>query len=627
MGKQETIRLTMAQALIRHLAAQYIEIDGERVRLCAGGFGIFGHGNVTCLGEALEAHREELPLWRGQNEQSMAMAAIGYAKQKLRQRFMFATSSAGPGTTNMLTSAGIAHTNRLPLLLLCGDAFATRLPDPVLQQVEHFNDPSISVNDAFKSVTRYWDRIVHPAQLIQSLPRAIDTMLDPADCGPAFLGLPQDVQGWAFDYPAAFFEERTHRIRRQAPDALEIADAAALIGKAERPLIVAGGGVQYSRAVDELTGFAERYGIPVVETIAGRANLVYENPLNCGPIGVTGSNSANVLAREADVVIAVGTRLQDFTTGSWSAFSKDARIVGINAARYDAAKHRSMPVVGDARLSLSALTNAMEGYATPRSWRDKAAGERADWDTYLDVNISPVTKEGSNRPMSYAQVVGAINRVCDPNDRIVAAAGGLPAEVTANWRTHAVGTVDVEFGYSCMGYEIAGAWGARMGQSETEPDRETIVFTGDGSYLMLNSDIYSSVLSGMKLIIVVCDNGGFAVINKLQNNTGNVSYNNLIKDCNLAVEPFAVDFEAHARSMGANAETVASIAQLEEAFVRARASDRTYVISLKTDPYEGWTDEGHAWWEVGVPEVTENPDVAAARKELDESRKQQRIGL
>ena len=627
MGNQETIRLTMAQALIRHLAAQYIEIDGERVRLCAGGFGIFGHGNVTCLGEALEAHREALPLWRGQNEQSMAMAAIGYAKQKLRQRFMFATSSAGPGTTNMLTSAGIAHTNRLPLLLLCGDAFATRLPDPVLQQVEHFNDPSISVNDAFKSVTRYWDRIVHPAQLIQSLPRAIDTMLDPADCGPAFLGLPQDVQGWAFDYPAAFFEERTHRIRRQAPDALEIADAAALIGKAERPLIVAGGGVQYSRAVDELTGFAERYGIPVVETIAGRANLVYENPLNCGPIGVTGSNSANVLAREADVVIAVGTRLQDFTTGSWSAFSKDARIVGINAARYDATKHRSMPVVGDARLSLSALTNAMEGYATPQSWRDKAAGERADWDTYLDVNISPVTKEGSNRPMSYAQVVGAINRVCDPNDRIVAAAGGLPAEVTANWRTHAVGTVDVEFGYSCMGYEIAGAWGARMGQSETEPDRETIVFTGDGSYLMLNSDIYSSVLSGMKLIIVVCDNGGFAVINKLQNNTGNVSYNNLIKDCNLAVEPFAVDFEAHARSMGANAETVASIAQLEEAFVRARASDRTYVISLKTDPYEGWTDEGHAWWEVGVPEVTENPDVAAARKELDESRKQQRIGL
>ena len=627
MGKQETIRLTMAQALIRHLAAQYIEIDGERVRLCAGGFGIFGHGNVTCLGEALETHREALPLWRGQNEQSMAMAAIGYAKQKLRQRFMFATSSAGPGTTNMLTSAGIAHTNRLPLLLLCGDAFATRLPDPVLQQVEHFNDPSISVNDAFKSVTRYWDRIVHPAQLIQSLPRAIDTMLDPADCGPAFLGLPQDVQGWAFDYPAAFFEERTHRIRRQAPDALEIADAAALIGKAERPLIVAGGGVQYSRAVDELTGFAERYGIPVVETIAGRANLVYENPLNCGPIGVTGSNSANVLARDADVVIAVGTRLQDFTTGSWSAFSKDARIVGINAARYDAAKHRSMPVVGDAKLSLSALTNAMEGYATPQSWRDKAAGERADWDTYLDVNISPVTKEGSNRPMSYAQVVGAINRVCDPNDRIVAAAGGLPAEVTANWRTHAVGTVDVEFGYSCMGYEIAGAWGARMGQSETEPDRETIVFTGDGSYLMLNSDIYSSVLSGMKLIIVVCDNGGFAVINKLQNNTGNVSYNNLIKDCNLAVEPFAVDFEAHARSMGANAETVASIAQLEEAFVRARASDRTYVISLKTDPYEGWTDEGHAWWEVGVPEVTENPDVAAARKELDESRKQQRIGL
>ncbi|MCY6381275.1 3D-(3,5/4)-trihydroxycyclohexane-1,2-dione acylhydrolase (decyclizing) [Hoeflea prorocentri] len=627
MGNQATIRLTMAQALVRHLAAQFIEIDGERVRLCAGGFGIFGHGNVTCLGEALEAHREELPLWRGQNEQSMAMAAIGYAKQKLRQRFMFATSSAGPGTTNMLTSAGIAHTNRLPLLMLCGDAFATRLPDPVLQQVEHFNDPTISVNDAFKSVTRYWDRIVHPAQLIQSLPRAIDTLLDPADCGPAFLGLPQDVQGWAFDYPLAFFEEKTHRIRRQAPDELEIADAADMIKAAERPLIVAGGGVQYSRAVSELTGFAEKFGIPVVETIAGRANLVYDNPLNCGPIGVTGSNSANALASEADVVVAVGTRLQDFTTGSWSAFSKDARIISINAARHDAAKHRSMPVVGDAKLSLSALMNKMTDYATPQSWRERAAKEREDWDSYLDVNMSTVTKEGSNRPASYAQVIGAINRVCDPNDRVVAAAGGLPAEVTANWRTHAIGTVDVEFGFSCMGYEISGAWGARMGQAETEPDRETIVFIGDGSYLMLNSDIYSSVLSGMKLIIVVCDNGGFAVINKLQNNTGNTSYNNLIKDCNLAVEPFAVDFEAHARSMGANAETVESVAQLEEAFARARASDRTYVICLKTDPYEGWTDEGHAWWEVGIPEVSENPKVASARKELDENRKQQRVGL
>ncbi|MCP4316971.1 MAG: 3D-(3,5/4)-trihydroxycyclohexane-1,2-dione acylhydrolase (decyclizing) [Hyphomicrobiales bacterium] len=626
-GNSTTIRLTMAQALVRHLAAQYIELDGERVRLCAGGFGIFGHGNVTCLGEALEQHRDELPLWRGQNEQSMAMAAIGYTKQRLRQRFMFATSSAGPGTTNMLTSAGIAHTNRLPLLLLCGDAFATRLPDPVLQQVEHFGDPTISVNDAFKSVTRYWDRISHPAQLIQSLPRAIDTMLDPADCGPAFLGLPQDVQGWAFDYPLAFFKEQTHRIRRQTPDEREVADAAELIRTAEQPVIIAGGGVQYSRAVDELTDLAESCGIPMVETIAGRANLVYENPLNCGPIGVTGSNSANALAKEADVIIAIGTRLQDFTTGSWSAFAKDAKIISVNAARHDAGKRRSLPVVGDAKHAIKALADRLTGYSAPANWRERAQMERQAWDVYLEENISTVSPEGTNRPMSYAQVIGAINRVCDPEDRVVAAAGGLPAEVAANWRTRAVGSVDVEFGFSCMGYEISGAWGARMGQAETTPDKETIVFIGDGSYMMLNSDIYSSVLSGKKLIVVVCDNGGFAVINKLQNNTGNVSYNNLIKDCNLGVEPFAVDFEAHARAMGANAESVNSIAELEQAFGRARASDRTYVISLKTDAFDGWTGEGHTWWEVGIPEVSDNPDVLAARKDLDEQRKQQRVGL
>jgi 3D-(3,5/4)-trihydroxycyclohexane-1,2-dione acylhydrolase (decyclizing) len=626
-GTEPTIRLTMAQALIRHLAAQFIEIDGTRVRLCAGGFGIFGHGNVTCLGEALEAFRDELPLWRGQNEQSMAMAAIAYAKQQLRRRFMFATASAGPGTTNMLTSAGLAHTNRLPVLLLCGDGFATRLPDPVLQQVEHFNDPTLSVNDAFKSVTRYWDRLSHPAQLIQSLPRAIETMLDPADCGPAFLGLPQDVQGWAFDYPTAFFEEKTHRIRRQTPDTGEIADAAELLRASKRPIIIAGGGVQYSGAVEQLTGFARLHAIPVVETIAGRANFLHSDPLNCGPIGVTGSNSANALAGEADVILAVGTRLQDFTTGSWSAFDKEARIIGVNAARFDASKHRSLPVVGDAGCAVDALASAMGDFRTDDAWQKRAADERREWDNYVDRNVSPVTEQGTNRPMSYAQVIGAVNRLCDPNDRVVAAAGGLPAEVTANWRTKSIGSVDVEFGFSCMGYEIAGGWGASMGQSETAPDNDTIVFTGDGSYMLLNSDIYSSVLSGKKMIVIVCDNGGFAVINKLQNNTGNVSFNNLIKDCNLAVEPFAVDFESHARAMGANAETVHSMDEFEQAFGRAKASDRTFLISLQVDAFDGWTDEGHTWWEVGIPEVSVREEVRQARRELDEQRKSQRAGV
>ena len=331
MAGSDTVRLTTAQAIIRYLAAQYIEIDGDEWRLCGGGFGIFGHGNVTCLGEALYDHKEALPLYRGQNEQSMGFAAAGYSKQWLRQRFMFCTASAGPGTANLLTASALAHANRLPMLMLCGDTFITRLPDPVLQQLEHFGDPTFGVNDAFKAVTRYWDRITHPAQIIQSLPNAIATMLDPADCGPAFLGLPQDVQGWAYDYPLAMFEKHVHRIRRQAPDAAEVADAVAALRGARRPVIIAGGGVQYSGAVSELTAFAQAHGIPVVETIAGRANMMDTHPLNTGPIGVTGSDSANAIAADADVILSVGCRLQDFTTGSWTAFSQDAQIIGLNA--------------------------------------------------------------------------------------------------------------------------------------------------------------------------------------------------------------------------------------------------------------------------------------------------------
>ncbi len=617
-----TVRLTMAQAVVRYLANQFIEIDGDKVRLCGGGLAIFGHGNVTCLGEALYAHREDLPVWRGQNEQSMAMAAVAYAKQKLRQRFLFVTASAGPGTTNMLTSAAIAHTNRLPMLMLCGDAFMTRLPDPVLQQVEHFNNPTMSVNEAFKSVSRYWDRITHPAQVIQSLPAAIATMLDPADCGPAFLGLPQDVQGWAYDYPEAFFEPCIHRIRRQSPDLRDINDASAVLKKAERPLVIAGGGVQYSRASGELAAFAEKHNIPVVETIAGRANMTFDHPLNIGPIGVTGSNSANAIAAQADVILAIGTRLQDFTTGSWTVFGADARIISLNAARHDASKHMSLPVVGDAKTAIGLLDEALGDYRGPQSWIAGAAEEREKWAAYVADNIRP-----GNRPMSYAQVIGAVNELCDPRDRIVTAAGGLPAEVTANWKTKSIGTVDVEFGFSCMGYEISGGWGARIAQSESEPDKDTIIFVGDGSYLMLNSDIYSSVLTAKKLIIVVCDNGGFAVINKLQNNTGNTSFNNLIKDCNIEGEPFAVDFEAHARSMGAAAETVESIADLKDAFGRAKASERTYVITLKVDAFDGWTNEGHAWWEVGLPEVSESENVRNARTDWESGRDRQRKGV
>ncbi len=618
----QTVRLTAAQAIVRYLASQYIEIDGVERRVCGGGFGIFGHGNVPCLGEALHDHQDVLPLYRGQNEQSMGFAAAGYAKYHLRRRFMFCTASAGPGTANLLTASALAHANRLPMLMLCGDTFLTRLPDPVLQQLEHFGNPALGVNDAFKAVSRYWDRITHPAQIIQSLPSALATMLDPADCGPAFLGLPQDVQGWAHDYPSAFFDTKVHRIRRIAADVDEIAGAAALLRSAERPMIIAGGGVQYSGAVAELTAFAQDHHIPVVETIAGRANLVDDHPFNIGPIGVTGSNSANAIAAKADVILAVGTRLQDFTTGSWTAFAKDAALIGLNVARHDAIKHMSAPIVGDAKRTLPDLSRALEGYRAPATWVSTARSERAHWTAYVARNTEP-----GNGPNSYAHAIGVVNGLVDRRDRIVAAAGGLPAEVTANWKTLDVGTVDVEFGFSCMGYEISGAWGARIAQSEVEPDRDTVVFIGDGSYLLMNSDIYSSVLSRKKLIVLVLDNGGFAVINKLQNNMGAESFNNLIADCPTIPEPFAVDFEAHARAMGAVAETVENPAELAEAFKRAQTSEKTHVICMKVDPYIGWTDEGHAWWEVGTPQISEKAGVRDAHRQVEDGRQRQRQGI
>ena len=618
----ETVTLTVAQAIIKYLSSQYIKLNDEKIRLCGGGFGIFGHGNVTCLGEALFEYKEKLPLYRGQNEQGMGFAAAAYAKAHLRRRFMFCTASAGPGTANLLTSAALAHANRLPMLMLCGDTFITRLPDPVLQQLEHFGDPTLGVNDAFKAVSRYWDRITHPAQIIQSLPAALATMLDPADCGPAFIGLPQDVQGWTYEYPVSFFDEKIHRIRRQSPDIEEINDAVELLKGAKRPMIIAGGGIQYSGAVSELTDFANKFQFPVVETIAGRANLLDTHDLNIGPLGVTGSNSANNIAEKADVILAIGTRLQDFTTGSWTAFSKDAKIICLNAARHDAAKHLSLPIVGDAKLGLNLLSYELDGYKTPSEWTENARKERVVWNDYVEKNTNL-----KNGPSSYAQAIGVINANCDPRDRIVAAAGGLPAEVTANWRTLGISTVDVEFGFSCMGYEIAGGWGARIAQSEKESENDTIVFTGDGSYLLMNSDIYSSVLTQKKMIILVLDNGGFAVINKLQNNTGNESFNNLISDTPTAVNQVRVDFEAHAKSLGALSETVESPSGLADAFLRAKSANETYVIVMKVDPYDGWTTEGHTWWEVGTPHISDNDKITKAHKEWESSRVRQRKGI
>lgn len=616
------LRLTTAQAVVKFLENQWIEIDGQTLRLCGGGFGIFGHGNVTCLGEALFDAREHLPLYRGQHEQGMGFAAAAYSKAWLRRRFMFCTASAGPGTANLVTSAALAMANRLPVLMLCGDNFVTRLPDPVLQQVEHFGDPTLGVTDSFRSVVRYWDRITHPAQIIQSLPQAIQMMLDPADCGPAFIGLPQDVQGWSYEYPAAFFEPRVHRIREISPDSHELASAVDQLREAKRPLIIAGGGVQYGDAVKELTEFAETHQIPVVETIAGRANLNWDHPLNAGPIGVTGSDSANALADRADVVLCIGTRLQDFTTGSWTVFDQTARLISINPGRFDAHKHMATAVVASAKTTLPLLSKALTDWQAGKEWNDLAQEQIQRWATIRANNTDPM--QGPNR---YAQAIGVVNDLCRPNDRVVAAAGGLPAEVTANWRTLKPGTVDVEFGFSCMGYELSGGWGARIAQHQQSPESDTIVFTGDGSYLLLNSDLYSSVLTDRKLIVLVLDNGGFAVINKLQTGKGNASYNNLFKDTPTATSQVGVDFVAHAQSLGASAEKVADATELPAAFKRAQAADHSYVIVMDVDAYDGWTQEGHAWWEVGTPSVSDTESVLKAHEDTEAGRVRQRKGV
>ena len=628
----ETIRLTTTGAVVRYLAAQRIEVDGRTVPLFAGVFAIFGHGNVTCLGHELEQAGEALPTWRGQNEQGMALAAVAFAKANRRRRIMAATSSIGPGATNMVTAAAVAMANRMPLLLLAGDTFNSRVPDPVLQQVEHFGNPTLTVNDAFRPVVRFWDRITSPEQLVHSLPNALATMLDPGDCGPAFLSLPQDVQGDAYDFPTRFFEETVHEIRRPRPDTGELRRAVAALAAAERPLIVAGGGVHWSLAEDELRAFAEQHNIPVVETVAGRTSLVADHRLNCGPIGVTGCTSANAMAAEADVVLAVGTRLGDFVTGSWTVFGGggDVQVIGLNAARFDATKHRSLPLVADAREGLTELGAALGEYRAPEEWSDRASSETSQYHAYIDKIAAPETvasTDGSSEDSekdqgdlpTYAQVVGVVDRAADESTYVLAAAGGFPGELVNGWRGTAVHSFDCEYGYSCMGYEISGGWGAKMAL----PEREVVVLVGDGSYLMMNSDLYSTVLTGHKLIVIVCDNGGYAVINRLQMAQGGVPFNNLIADSRVQ-DVTAVDFAAHAASMGCQAETVTTIAELEAAFQRARAADRTYVIALNTHAYR-WT-EGGSFWEVGVPEVSTSPDVRAAREEMDAGKADQRVG-
>lgn len=613
-----TVRLTMAQALVRYLAAQQTEIDGETTPLFAGVFAIFGHGNVAGLGEALYAVRDRLPTYRAHNEQAMAHIAIAFAKANNRRRMMACTTSVGPGATNMVTAAAAAHVNRLPVLLLPGDVFAARRPDPVLQQVESFADATISANDCFKPVSRYWDRITRPEQILTSLPAALDVLTDPAACGPVTLALPQDVQAMAFDYPQRFFTPQRRRPRRIGPDEAELAAAVEALRRAKRPLIVAGGGVHYSLACDTLARFAERHGLPVAETQAGKGALPWDHPSQAGAIGVTGAAAANRLAAEADLVLAVGTRLSDFTTASHSLFADpDATLVQLNVQPFDAVKHTARPLVADARRGIEALEAALGDWRAPAVWTTQAHTLAREWNTAVEQATRP-----TNVPLpSDAQVLGAANRAAGRRDVVVCAAGGMPGELHKLWRTPMAGGYHLEYGYSTMGYEIAGGLGVKI----ADPTREVFVLVGDGSYLMMNSEIATSVMMGMKLIIVVLDNGGFGCINRLQQSVGGASFNNLFDSVRADGEVPAIDFAAHAASLGATAEKVAGIADLEAALERAKAAERTSVIVIETDPV-ATTADGGAWWDVAVPEVSERPAVRSAREAYATATRKQRTG-
>ena len=611
------IKLTCAHAIIKHLIAQKILIDGKKEQLFAGAFGIFGHGNVACLGQALQENQDKLPTYRGHHEQNMALTGIAYARAKRRKQFFVATSSVGPGSTNMVTASAVAMSNRLPILFLPGDTYANRMPDPVLQQVEHFNNPGITQNDAFKPVTKYFDRITRPEQILQTLPQAIQTMLDPADCGPACLSLSQDVQGETYEYPEEFFKERVHNIRRPRPDDFQIKQAAEQIKKSKNPLLISGGGVFYSDAMEDLSNFAIKHNIPVTQTVMGYSTMKRDHSHFLGPIGGLGGKAANNLAKQTDLAIAVGTKLADFTTGSWANFENpDFSLVSVNVSRFDASKHLAQSVIGDAKVSLQELSNALGDWKAPDEWHKKSRDELKNWNDYVDKESGPTNQELP----SYAHAVGAIYRNSDPTDIAVTAAGGLVGEVVQFWRPKELNTHETEWGFSCMSYEISGALGVKM----ANPDKEVIAFVGDGSYLLFNSDIYSSVITNNKLIIVLCDNGGHAVINRLQLFKGGKEFNCLFNSSK-APNLVPVNFAKHAESMGAKSEEVSSISELEEAFKRAKKSDVTYLISIKTHSYE-WL-EGSAYWESPTLEMPSTKENEEALKLHKEGKSKQRQGV
>lgn len=610
----KTIRLTAAQALVRYCANQLIETDEGTVPFLAGAWAIFGHGNVAGLGEALYAHRDQLPTYRGHNEQTMAHAAIAYAKASNRRRAMMATTSIGPGAANLVTAAALAHVNRLPLLLVPGDVFANRAPDPVLQQVEDFEDGTISTNDCFRPVSRYFDRIARPEQLLTALPRAFQVMTDPAQCGPVTLAFCQDTQAEAFDYPVHFFEPRVLKIRRAPPANEELDAAVEILAAAKAPFIVAGGGVHYSGATQALAAFVEKHAIPVAETQAGKSSLPWDHEMNLGPIGVTGAASANEAAAKADVVLAVGTRLQDFTTGSWSLFKHpDRKFIGLNVGTYDAGKANSQPLIADALRGLDALS---AGLGDKRFGTDTSKAKQG-WFAAVDPLTAAPDADNNDLPTDM-QVVGAVQRACQSNTVILGAAGTMPGEMHKLFKAENPGSYHMEYGFSCMGYEIAGAMGAKMAR----PDTDIIAMVGDGSYLMANSELATAVMMGVKFTVVVTDNRGFGCINRLQMGTGGANFNNLLDDA-VHENPSHIDFVAHAASMGAKAEKAGSIAELEDALARARNADRATVIVIDTDPLPS-TEAGGSWWDVAVPEVSDRSQVLDARKNYQAGKKAER---
>ncbi len=618
-----TVRLTTAQAIVTFLKNQYVRRDQEESRFFAGILGIFGHGNVAGVGQALQENLD-FPYILVRNEQAAVHFAAGFTKMKNRLQTYACTSSIGPGATNMITGAALATINRLPVLLLPGDIFARRNVAPVLQQLESPATQDIGVNDAFKPVSRYWDRIYRPEQIITALPEAMRVLTSPADTGAVTLALPQDVQAEAYEFPTTLFEPRTWYIPRLAPDRFLFEQAVSAIRASRRPLIVAGGGVLYSQASQALAQLVEQTGIPVGETQAGKGSLPYNHPQNLGAIGATGTLAANRLAHDADLVIGVGTRYSDFTTASKTAFQNpDVRFININVAEFDAYKHSAIPLTSDARAALEALSGALQGYKVEPGYQEQTGALKAAWEAEVDRLFSL-----GNQPLpAQSEVIGAIWESADPRDVLVSAAGSHPGDFHKLWRTHAPNTYHMEYGYSCMGYEIPGAMGVKV----ADPEREVYAYVGDGTYLMMPSEIVTSVQEGIKLIIVVANNHGFASIGGLSRSLGSGGFGTRFRlrsdqSGQLDGEYLPVDFAANARSLGAEAASVSSISDFRLALQSARKAQRTTVIVVETDREVG-VPGYDSWWDVAVAEVSTSESVQQARQNYEEALKKERYFL